>query len=138
MAYNKEKKSEIVTSVCARIINGEAMREILKDEDLPHFSTFLLWVSQDLAKSEQYAQAMHVRSELLFEETLDIADNGSNDWMENKDPNNAGYKFNGEHFQRSRLRVDTRKWYLSKLNPKKFGDRVQNDITIKEQPLFPE
>ena len=39
--------------------------------------------------------------------------------------------------QRDRLRVDTRKWYLSKLNPKKYSDKIQVDTSeFKEQPLF--
>ena len=137
-AYTEEHKEIIINEICDRIIKGESMRDILKDENLPSFSTFLIWVSKDEVKSKQYARSMEVRSELLFEETIDIADNGSNDWIKKNDPDNEGYVFNGEHVQRSRLRVDTRKWYLSKLNPKKFGEKVQNEVTIREQPLFPE
>ena len=36
----------------------------------------------------------------------------------------SGYQLNGEHVQRSKLRVDTRKWYLSKILPKKYGDKI--------------
>ncbi|WP_074633943.1 hypothetical protein [Nitrosospira multiformis] len=54
----------------------------------------------------------------VAEHALDIADDGSNDWMESHDPENRGWQFNGEHVQRSRLRVETRKWFLSKLMPK--------------------
>jgi len=97
MAYSEEQKTEIVNDVCKRIISGEAIRTILKDESLPDFSTFLNWVSVDEVKSKQYARSMEIRGELLFEETVDIADNASNDWMENNEPNNVGYKLNGEH-----------------------------------------
>ncbi len=38
-----------------------------------------------------------------------------------------GYKLNGEHVQRSRLRIDTRKWLAGKLKPKKYGDRINLD-----------
>lgn len=124
MAYSEEQKNEIVNKVCDRILRGEPMRDILSDKDMPAASTFLIWVSEDDAKSKQYARAMEIRGELLFQETLDIADNGSNDWMVINDPDNLGYKLNGEHVQRSRVRIDTRKWYLSKLNPKKFGDKI--------------
>lgn len=139
MAYSEKQKEDIVNKVCDRIISGEPVRDILQDPTLPKFSTFLIWLSKDEEKSNQYARAMEIRSELLFEETLEIADNGSNDWMENNDPDNPGYRLNGEHVQRSRVRIDTRKWYLSKLNPKKFGDRVQQDVTVTQaQPLFPD
>ncbi len=33
---------------------------------------------------------------------------------------------NGEHVQRSRLRVDSRKWLLSKLKPERYGDKLQH------------
>ena len=65
-----------------------------------------------------YAQAKIKQAELLAAETLEIADNASNDWMESNDPDNPGYKFNAENCQRSRLRIDTRKWLASKLIPR--------------------
>ncbi len=43
-----------------------------------------------------------------------------------KDGQAAGWQLNGEHVQRSRLRVDTRKWILSKLAPKRYGDKLQH------------
>ena len=47
----------------------------------------------------------------------------------------TGYKLNGENIQRSRLRIDTRKWLMSKLNPKVYGDKLDmttngNDIGV--------
>jgi hypothetical protein len=65
----------------------------------------------------------------LAEETLDIADDGRNDWMERNDPKNQGYEFNGEHVQRSRLRVDARKWFAAKVAPKKYGEKVQQELS---------
>ena len=130
MAYSDEQKTDIINQVCKRIIEGESMRNILKDESLPHLSTFLDWISANKAKSEQYARAMEIRGELLFEEMIDIADDGTNDWMDKygKDGEIIGSQINTEHVQRSKLRVDTRKWYLSKLNPKKFGDKIDANL----------
>ena len=64
--------------------------------------------------------------ERLADETRDIADATDGDWSmktEGKGPN--GPVLNREHIERSRLRVETRKWLLSKLLPKIYGDRVQ-------------
>ena len=132
-AYTPEEKERIINEICERIANGESVRAILKDDNLPAFNTFLIWIGENEAKSKQYERSMQMRAEVLFEETLEIADDSSNDieYGEN------GQRMNTEYVQRSRLRVDTRKWFLSKLNPKKFGDKLQTDITItKEQPLF--
>ena len=125
MAYSAEQKQNIINTICERIANGESVRAILKDDNLPAFNTFLIWVSESDEKSKQYEYAMKMRAEVLFEETLEIADDSSNDIEYGE----HGQRMNTEYVQRSRLRVDTRKWYLSKLNPKKFGDRVQNEFT---------
>jgi transposase-like protein len=67
----------------------------------------------------------------LADELLEIADNGTNDWMKRfaKDGEDLGWAVNGEHIARSRLRVDTRKWLLSKCLPKVFGDRITTEHT---------
>lgn len=62
------------------------------------------------------------------DEVIDISDDGSNDWMERNhgEDKQSTWTINGEHVQRSRLRVDTRKWLLSKLKPERYGDRVEH------------
>lgn len=86
---------------------------------------------------ERYAQAKAECADALVEEIIDIADDGTNDWMEVHDKDGAcvGYKLNGEHVQRSKLRVDSRKWIASKLKPKKYGDSV--DLNHGVQPNDP-
>jgi hypothetical protein len=66
-----------------------------------------------------------MQMELMATEILDIADDGSNDTYETDD----GEKVNQDHINRSRLRVDTRKWLMSKLAPKKYGEKVQQEVT---------
>lgn len=69
----------------------------------------------------------------MFEELLDIADDGSNDFMTIVKGNKEYDIENKEVTNRSRLRVDTRKWYLSKVLPKKFGDHL--DLTSDGKAL---
>ena len=80
----------------------------------------------DLATLYEVAQTAYRRAEEVFEEILDIADDGTNDWMERngKDGETGDTVLNGEHVQRSRLRIDARKWALSKMIPKKYGDKI--------------
>lgn len=93
-------------------------------DDLPEEFTVRLWRHIYPDFSRQYAQAKIAQCELLTEECLDIADDGRNDWMETlpDDEKPAGWKANGEHINRSRLRIDTRKFFAAKLLPKKYGD----------------
>ncbi len=119
---------ELGNKICERIMNGESVRSIVKDKKMPSSSTIFRWLLDEDKKEfwEHYEKARNVQAELMFEELLEIADDGTNDWMEREyDNGNTNIVLNGEAIGRSRLRVDTRKWYLSKVLPKKFGDRVE-------------
>lgn len=111
--------------VLSRIAEGESLRSICADEGTPSKSTFLKWVSEDPELSDQYARAMEQRADSLFDEMFSIADDATNDWMEREGEDDEAYRLNGEHVQRSRLRIDTRKWALARMNPKKYGDKQE-------------
>lgn len=76
--------------------------------------------------SEQYARAREAQADKLAEEALTIADDGRNDTYTDADGN---VKTDSEVIQRSKLRVDTRKWLASKMAPKKYGDKVTQEHT---------
>lgn len=118
---------ELGKKICKRIAKGDSVRTIIKDKEMPSSSTIFRWLLDEDKKLfwEQYERARNIQAELMFEELLDIADDGSNDWVlrEGKE-HEEWWQQNGESIQRSRLRVDTRKWYLSKVLPKKFGEKI--------------
>lgn len=131
MAYSDKKKTDIFDVICDKIINGKSLRTVLNEiEPKISPSTFFIWLREDELKSKQYEIATKERSELVFEDILDIADNSSNDYVENE---NGNLVLNAENIQRSRLRVDARKWILSKMNPKKYGDKT--DITTNGKEI---
>lgn len=124
-------RSAIMDIVCERISTStRSIATILKEpyngHGLPDYTTFKRWIAVDDDLCTQYARAKEDQADFMAEEMLEIADDGSNDWMERngKDGENLGYQVNGEHVQRSRLRLDTRKWLASKLKPKKYGDKT--------------
>ena len=128
---------ELADVICERIANGESLRRICKDEGMPSMGTVMRWLNQDAVFCEQYVRARELQAEGFFDEIADIADNASNDWMETCDPDNPGYRLNGEHIQRSKLRVDARKWMLAKMLPKKYGDKQQIDHTSSDGSMTP-
>lgn len=123
-AYNKDVDDEI----CHRLANGESLASICRDEHIPDKSTVFRWLlsGNEIYQSfrDRYAQAREIQYQNMADEILDIADDGANDWLKRNDPDNEGYAFNGEAVGRSRLRVDTRKWFMSKVLPK-FSDKPQ-------------
>ena len=127
---------KLALKICNRIANGESLRKICKDTNMPARKTVYLWLL-DERKSDflhQYNTSMNVRTEELFDELNEIADDGSNDYMTREGRDGETIEvLNSEHVQRSRLRIDTRKWYLSKVMPKKFGDKI--DMTSGGEKL---
>lgn len=117
---------ETADIICERLADGESLRTICDDEDMPARSTVFRWLSLHKEFSDQYARAKEVQAEVLADELISIADDGRNDWMErkNEDGENIGWRENGEALRRSALRIDTRKWVAAKLLPKKYGEKI--------------
>lgn len=115
---------DLVTIICERIANGESLKAICEDDEMPAQSTIFKWLSEKPGFSERYARAREAQADALFDDILSIADDARNDWMERRGEDNAGWVANGENIRRSQLRIDARKWMAAKLKPKKYGDRL--------------
>lgn len=132
---------EIAREICDYVaLNTDSVKVML--ERNPHFpcqDTIRRWRLYRPDFGEMYARAKQLQAELLAEEITEISDNGTNDYMEKLGPDgqSEGWKLNGEHVQRSRLRIDTRKWIACKLAPKLYGDKttVESTINIHENTL---
>lgn len=123
---------ELAALICERVATSTfgLARLCAIHDDLPDKTTVNLWRYKYPEFSTQYAQAKLKQADLLAEEMLDIADDGTNDWMESfGEDGEIGYRLNGEHVQRSRLRIDTRKFLAAKLLPKQYGDKVEEKKT---------
>lgn len=100
---------------------------------MPARDTVYAWMAVNQAFADRYARAVEDRAELLADEIVSIADDAANDYgfKEGEDKDGAGAKpvFLSENVQRSKLRVDARKWVASKLFPRKYGEKVQNEVT---------
>lgn len=96
---------------------------------MPVHTTIAEWRWSIPNFSTQYTKAKILQAELLAEETLEIADESDNDVTINAIGNEV---CNTEFVNRSRLRVDTRKWLTSKLLPKIYGDFAKLDLLQDE------
>ena len=119
--YNRE----LALAICERLAKGESLRAICRESDMPDRMTVNKWIVEDTdGFFDLYARSRDAGLDTIADEVFEIADDGSNDWMESNKPDAPGYVANGEHLARSRLRFDARRWYLSKLAPKRYGDRT--------------
>lgn len=120
---------EVAGAICELLSEGSSLRSICDADDMPSMSTVFRWLAASEEFREQYARARELQADTLFDEILEIADDARNDWMERRGEEDAGWVANGEHIQRSRLRLDARKWMAGKLRPKKYGDKVDHEHT---------
>ena len=130
--------TDLANEICARIADGESLRAICRDEGMPDPSTVRRWLASRDDFHIQYARAREEQAEAIFEEMLEIADDGSNDWMERsgKDGETGDTVVDHEHVSRSKLRIDTRKWMLARMAPKKYGDATNIKLSgDSENPL---
>ena len=91
---------------------------------MPAWRTVYDWKVSHPEISAGIARAREAGEEVIAADCLEIADDGRNDWMERLAPDGKpiGWMLNGEHVQRSKLRIETRLKLLAKWNPKKYGE----------------
>lgn len=142
MAFTIQQRDEIFNEVIKLIEDGLSLRKAIIENGRCSRDTFNEWLKSDRELSDQYVTACTSRADALFEEIIEIADETSNDTLHTE----RGDVVNSEWIARSRLRVDARKWVVSKMNPKKYGDKtdvtsggdkIQNNIPIQIEIVKP-
>lgn len=129
--YSDADKKRIKSEICERISTGDPLRVICREPGMPGWVTVYAWKDDDEEFAERFARARLLGADAIAEEALEIADDGSNDWMEKfgRDGESLGYELNGEHVQRSKLRIETRLKLLAKWFPQKYGERIEQHHT---------
>ena len=113
-------RQAVVAYVCEQLAAGKSLRAALRSKkDLPAPSSFLKWINdvddpRGSTLREQYTRARGVGWELLADEIIELADQPTESSVE---------------AQRARLQFDARRWMLSKMLPKVYGDKVQTELT---------
>lgn len=130
MARPTDYCQEVADAICQRIAEGESLRAICRNDDMPALSSVFRWLSIHKEFSDQYACAREEQAESLADEIVGIADEECTTIRSSKHGDDEGdveVVFDATAVARNRLRVDARKWVASKLKPKKYGDRTQID-----------
>ena len=128
---------ELVTEICERIADGQSIRELCRAEDMPSRDTVRRWLRDHEDFAQLYARAWEQRTDAWLEETFDIADDASNDWMDRRRADGTIERVpDPEQVARSKLRIATRHWAMAKCAPKKYGQKVELSGN-PDQPLIP-
>lgn len=126
---------KIFNQICERIALGETLRQICDSDGMPDRITVYRWLQNDKNQDlrNQYARAYEFQSESWGDEIISVSDDTSNDTLTDDKGNAYG---NHAAVQRDRLRVDSRKWIMSKRRPKVWGDQSAGE-EIKQAVTAP-
>lgn len=115
---------ELAEEICRRLADGEGLNTICKDDHMPSARTVMEWVINDYEGfAPKYGRAREAQADLYFEQIQVIAD---------EKPATR------EEIEWARLRIDARKWTSARMAPRKYGERVQQEITgANGTPLVP-
>jgi hypothetical protein len=100
--------------ICDLLTEGRSLRKICMSDDFPHASTVYVWLDRFPSFADKYARAREAATEDMLEDILEIADE------KGVDP------------QEKRVRIDTRKWVMGRLKPKKYGDKTTHEVGNKD------
>lgn len=106
---------EMGNLICDKLTEGVSLRKLCMSEEFPNASTVYVWLDRFPSFAEKYARAREAATEDMLEAILEIAD----------DPK--------IEVQDKRVRIDTRKWAMSKLNMKKYGEKktTESNVTVQ-------
>jgi hypothetical protein len=114
MAYAVQEVTEIQDRLVAEIQTGRSLRQVCKDEGMPHFTTVLRWVASDADFAIKYTRARVAQADTLFDRMEEVEEAVSAGTMDS---------------HAARVVLDSMRWRASKLAPKVYGDRLDVSVT---------
>jgi hypothetical protein len=125
---------ELADVICSELAMGYSLRTVCKPDTMPAVATIFNWFRTHPEFLEQYTRAKEESADAMADDILDIADDGTNDWTTRTDKQGNEFEVvNNDVIQRSRLRVETRKWLMAKMKPKRYGDKL--DVESGGKPI---
>lgn len=117
---------ELAAEICQRLSLGESARQICRDDSMPVMSTLMKWLTEPdkVLFSEQYARARDCQADFYADEIIDIADE-------------LGEGVDANAINIAKMRIDSRKWKVARMSPRKYGDKQQIDHTSSDDSFRP-
>ena len=106
-----EYTPELAEIICTQLADGATLRQICQASGLPLQSTVRRWALDNQEFANQFLRAQNIGLDCQADEITEIADDRADD------PNSR------------RVRIEARKWLLSKKRPAKYGDHASIEHT---------
>jgi hypothetical protein len=105
-----EFSQAIFDKICEGVADGKSVREVCSAKGMPDRATFNRWRKMTPELEAQYALCRIDREDAIFDDIQWIADH-------ERDP------------KRAKVMIDAREWKLARMNGKKYGNRIQQELT---------
>lgn len=117
--------------ICERLANGDSLRTVCKDPQMPGMTTVFKWLREHDEFAKQYARATEERAEAFAEDILVDAENAPNVVLGIDKSDNA-------RVNAVKIKIDTKKWLMAKMKPKKYGEKLDltSDGKALPQPIY--
>lgn len=125
MGRPSDYTEKMAVDICARLATGEPLVRICKDGGMPNVVTVYRWLAAHEDFRNMYARAREDQADTLADEIIAISDEYVKAQKTTKKANGDEEVVTGDAVERSRLRVEARKWVAAKLKPRKYGDAMK-------------
>jgi len=122
---------ELAIRICEELSNGVSLQKICARSDMPAQGTVYRMIAESPFFREIYVRARENAAHTLFDQMIDIADDCSNDLLEDGSANHAA-------IARAKIQIETRARVAGKLAPKVYAERLANDtpqVTVNNNTL---
>lgn len=119
---------EIADEVCRQLAEGKSMRKVCKAENMPDMTTIFRWLRTNDKFCQQYVKAKEESTDALHEDLTELGDEAI------ELAQTVDSKASNAVVQAVKLKSDNLKWVMSKLKPKKYGDKVDMTTNGKDLP----
>ena len=123
---------ELATEICARLVSGEPLTAICRAEHMPDVRTVYRWLMVHDNFCQMYMIAREDQADTYADEIIDIADTPQLGTVIKTKPDGSQEVREGDMIEHRRLRVDARKWVAAKLKPRKYSEKLMQELTGKD------
>lgn len=113
---------DMADKICEKIANGRSLRSICAEDGVPPMKTIYRWLEANEEFRHQYARAREKQADYFAEEIIEIADSAEAE---------------SAAVSKAKLQIDARKWAVSKIAPKKYGDKSELDVKSSDGSMTP-
>lgn len=131
--YDEAVAEEICLDIATSTVSLET---ICERDDFPDVRTVYRWLMRHDEFRQQYTRAKELQVQVMADQILPIADT-TQTGIKRKITDAGEEITEGDMIEHRKLQIDSRKWLLAKLMPKKYGDKLSTELSGPDGGAIP-